>query len=145
MSPQQWHEVIGVHLHGTFHVTRAVVPHMRKSGFGRVVNITSYTGLHGNVGQTNYAAAKVGIVGFTKATAKEVARFGITVNAICPSARTAMVNAMAPDQLDAVERSIPAGRFAAPGEIAAAVGFLASVEAGYITGAVIPVDGGLSM
>jgi 3-oxoacyl-[acyl-carrier protein] reductase len=110
-----------------------------------VVNVTSYTGLHGNTGQANYAMAKAGIVGFTKSAAKELARFGVTVNAISPNARTQMVESMPPEKLAALEAQIPLGRFAEPAEMAAAVGFLASAEAGYITGAVLPVDGGLAM
>jgi len=145
MSDSQWREVLDVHLSGTFHVTRAVIPHMRKAGFGRIINLTSYTGLHGNIGQANYAAAKAGLIGFTKTVAKEVATFGITVNAISPAAATAMVAAVPPDKLALLLADVPQGRFADPSEIASAVSFLASAEAGYITGVVLPVDGGTSM
>jgi 3-oxoacyl-[acyl-carrier protein] reductase len=110
-----------------------------------VINVTSYTGLHGNPGQANYATAKAGIIGFTKTTAKELARFGVTVNALCPNATTRMVDTIPADRLAAIEASIPLGRIAAPSEMCAAVGFLASDEAAYITGIVLPVDGGLSM
>jgi 3-oxoacyl-[acyl-carrier protein] reductase len=145
MSDAQWREVLDVHLSGTFHVTRAVIPHMRAAAFGRIINVTSYTGLHGNVGQANYAAAKAGLIGFTKTVAKEVARFGITVNAISPAAATAMLAAVPPEKLAELQAEVPQGRFAEPSEISAAVSFLASAEAGYITGVVLPVDGGTSM
>lgn len=140
-----WDDVIAVHLTGTYNLTRAAIPPMRERGYGRIINVTSYSGLHGNVGQSNYSAAKAGIIGFTKAVAKEVARFGITVNAISPNARTAMVSAMPEERYAEFERQVPVGRFAEPEEIAPAVGFLASAEAGYVTGAVLSVDGGLSM
>jgi 3-oxoacyl-[acyl-carrier protein] reductase len=145
LSTAHWQQVLDVHLGGTFHVTRAVVPHMRAAGFGRIVNVTSYTGLHGNIGQSNYAAAKAGIIGFTKTVAKEVARFGITVNAISPNAATAMVAGVPADKLAELTTAIPLGRFADPAEIAPSVAFLASEQAGYITGTVLPVDGGMSM
>jgi 3-oxoacyl-[acyl-carrier protein] reductase len=145
MSDTQWREVLDVHLSGTFHVTRAVIPHMRAAGYGRIINVTSYTGLHGNVGQANYAAAKAGLIGFTKTVAKEVAKFGITVNAISPAAATAMLAAVPPEKLVELQADVPQGRFADPSEISAAVSFLASAEAGYITGVVLPVDGGTSM
>jgi 3-oxoacyl-[acyl-carrier protein] reductase len=145
LTATQWEQVLGVHLGGTFHVTRAVVPHMRAAGFGRIINVTSYTGMHGNVGQANYAAAKAGIIGFTKTVAKEVSRFGITVNAISPNAATAMVAGVPEDKLAELTAAIPLGRFADPAEMAPAVAFLASEQAGYITGTVLPVDGGMSM
>jgi 3-oxoacyl-[acyl-carrier protein] reductase len=143
---QAWGTTTGfVHLGGTFNFTRAVIPAMRAAGFGRIVNVTSYTGMHGNVGQVNYAAAKAGIIGMTKTVAKEVARFGITVNAISPNAATSMIADVPADKLAGLTTAIPQGRFADPEEMAATVAFLASREAGYITGAVLPVDGGMSM
>jgi 3-oxoacyl-[acyl-carrier protein] reductase len=145
LTDDDWDAVLGVHLGGTFRLTRACVPHFREQGFGRVVNVTSYTGLHGNVGQAAYAAAKAGIVGFTKTTAKELARFGTTVNAISPNAETRMIESMPAEVRAASVQLIPAGRYADASEITAAVAFLASEEAGYITGVVLPVDGGLSM
>jgi 3-oxoacyl-[acyl-carrier protein] reductase len=145
LSDADWQAVIAVHLTGTFNMTRAAIPTMREQGYGRFVNVTSYTGMHGNVGQANYAAAKAGIIGFTLATAKELARFGITVNAISPNAETDMVASIPEDRLEQLRAEIPMGRFSAPSEAAAAVGFLASEEAGYITGVVLPVDGGLSI
>ena len=145
IDDSQWSAVIGVHLTGTFLLTRAAVPSMRAKGYGRIINVTSYTGLHGNLGQANYAAAKAGIIGFTKSTAKDVASFGITVNAVSPNAATPMVQAVPESQRLRLAAAIPLGRFAEPGEICPAIGFLASEEAGYITGAVLPVDGGMAM
>jgi 3-oxoacyl-[acyl-carrier protein] reductase len=145
LDDADWEAILAVHLGGTFRFTRACVPHFRKQRYGRVVNVTSYTGLHGNVGQSAYAAAKAGIIGFTKTAAKELARFGVTVNAISPNAETRMIDSI-PDEKRAELRSlIPLGRFAEPSEIAAAVTFLASEEAGYVTGAIVPVDGGIAM
>ncbi|CAB4846958.1 unannotated protein [freshwater metagenome] len=145
MTDEQWREVLDVHLGGTFAMTRAAIPHMRSAGWGRIINVTSYTGMHGNIGQANYAAAKGGLIAFTKTVAKETAGFGITVNAISPNAATAMVTAVGPELLAAMTATVPMRRFAEPAEMAAAVAFLASEEAGYITGVVLPVDGGISM
>jgi 3-oxoacyl-[acyl-carrier protein] reductase len=145
LSDEDWAAVVGVSLTGTFALTRACVPHFRERGFGRVVNVTSYTGLHGNVGQAAYAAAKAGVVGFTKTAAKELGRFGVTVNAIVPNARTRMVESIPGPQREALEAQIPLGRFGEPAEMAATAAFLASDGAAYITGAVVAVDGGLSM
>ena len=188
LTDAAWAQVLDVHLGGTFHVTRAVVPHMRAAGFGRIVN----------VGQANYAAAgrvrqlrvraacgvqvvsrkappaahtgysqgrqrregppgrrelgpsiagpsMAGIIGFTKTVAKEVARFGITVNAVSPNAATAVVAGVPEAKLAELTAAIPMSRFADPAEMAPAVAFLASAEAGYMTGTVLPVDGGMSM
>ena len=143
LTDDDWEQVLGVHAGGTFRFTRACVPHFRAAGYGRVVNVTSYTGLHGNRGQANYATAKAGIIGFTKTAAKELAAFGVTVNAISPNAATRMIDSIPEEQRKAT--SGPMGRYADPAEMAAAVAFLASEEAAYITGVVLPVDGGLSM
>ena len=145
LEDADWDLVVNVHLGGTFRFTRACTPHFRAQASGRVVNVTSYTGLHGNLGQSAYAAAKAGIVGFTKTAAKELARFGVTVNAISPNAQTQMIESMPLDKRDAIAAQVPMGRFGDPAEITAAVSFLASDEAAYITGIVLPVDGGLSM
>ena len=109
------------------------------------MNVTSFTGLHGNPGQANYAAAKAGVVGFTKTAARELARFGVTVNAISPNANTRMIASVPEEKRQEWLRTIPMNRFAEPSEMCGAVAFLASVEAGYITGTVIHVDGGMSM
>ena len=145
LSDDDWEAVLGVHLGGTFRFTRACTPHFREAGFGRIVNVTSYTGLHGNMGQAAYAAAKAGIIGFTKTAAKELARFGVTVNAISPNAETRMIESMPKELYEEAKRNIPLGRWAQPSEMAATVAFLASEEAGYVTGVVLPVDGGISM
>lgn len=145
LDDADWEAVLRVHLGGTFRFTRACVPHFRRRGYGRVINVTSYTGLHGNIGQSAYAAAKAGIIGFTMTAAKELARFGVTVNAISPNADTRMVDSMPIDKREAIKAMIPMGRFAQPDEISATVAFLASEEANYITGEVVRVDGGLSM
>jgi 3-oxoacyl-[acyl-carrier protein] reductase len=145
LSDDDYETVMAVHAGGTFRFTRAVVPHFRRQGTGRIINVTSYTGLHGNPGQANYAMAKAGIIGFTKTAAKELARFGVTVNAISPNAWTRMISSIPEDKLAQLSAGIPMGRFAAAAEMAAAVAFLASDEASYITGVVLPVDGGLSL
>jgi 3-oxoacyl-[acyl-carrier protein] reductase len=145
LTDDDYEAVMAVHAGGTFRFTRAVVPHFRRQGSGRIINITSYTGLRGNPGQSNYAMAKAGIIGFTKTVAKELARFGVTVNAISPNARTRMISSIPEERLAQLTAAIPMGRFADTSEMAAAVAFLASDEASYITGVVLPVDGGLSL
>lgn len=143
ITDDDWAQVLEVHAGGTFRFTRAAVPHFRKQQFGRVINITSYTGLRGNRGQANYATAKAGIIGFTKTAAKELAAFGVTVNAISPNAATRMTATIPEEKL--TELTGPIARLADPSEMADAICFLASEEAGYITGIVLPVDGGVSM
>jgi 3-oxoacyl-[acyl-carrier protein] reductase len=145
LTDDDWERVLATHAGGTFRFTRACIPHFRAQGYGRIINVTSYTGLHGNLGQANYATAKAGIIGFTKSVAKETGRFGITVNAISPNARTRMVESIPADRLEEITQAIPMGRWGDPAEMAFAVGFLASEEASYITGAVLPVDGGLAI
>jgi 3-oxoacyl-[acyl-carrier protein] reductase len=142
---EDWDMVLGVHAGGTFRLTRACVPTFRHQGSGRIINVTSYTGLHGNLGQANYATAKAGIIGFTRTVAKELARFGVTVNAISPNAATRMIESIPEPRRKELEAQVPLGRFGAPAEMCAAVAFLASDEAAYITGVVLPVDGGLSI
>ncbi|GAD82346.1 SDR family oxidoreductase [Nocardia asteroides] len=145
LTDDDYEQVMAVHAGGTFRFTRACVPYFRERGYGRVVNVTSYTGLRGNPGQSNYAMAKAGIIGFTKTAAKELARFGVTVNAISPNAETRMIASIPDDKKAELTGQIPMGRFAEPSEMASAVAFLASAEAGYITGTVLPVDGGISI
>lgn len=143
LTDDDWEQVLAVHAGGTFRFTRACVPHFRERGFGRVINVTSYTGLHGNRGQANYATAKAGIIGFTKTAAKELGAFGVTVNAVSPNAATRMTATIPEERI--AELTGPIERFADPSEIASAVCFLASDEAAYITGVVLPVDGGVSI
>ena len=145
MTDEDWEQVLAIHAGGTFKFTRAAVPHFRAQNYGRIINVTSYTGLHGNTGQANYATAKAGIIGLTKTSAKELARFGVTVNAISPNAKTRMVASIPEDKMAYLTAQIPMGRFAEADEIAPAIAFLASEESGYITGTVLPVDGGISM
>jgi 3-oxoacyl-[acyl-carrier protein] reductase len=145
LSDDDWNLVVDVSLGGTFRFTRACIPHFRAQEHGRVVNVTSYTGLHGNIGQAAYGAAKAGVIGFSKTAAKELARFGVTVNVISPNAQTRMIDSIPEDHLKEIAALIPLGRFADPAEIAAGVLFLASDEARYITGAIFPIDGGVSM
>jgi 3-oxoacyl-[acyl-carrier protein] reductase len=145
MDDDAWNDVLDVHLGGTFRMIRACAPHFRSQKYGRIVNLTSYTGLHGNLGQANYAAAKAGIIGLTKTAAKELGRSGVTANAVLPFADTGMTASIPDDRKAALVASVPLGRVAAAEEMAAAVAFLASAEAGYVTGTVIQVDGGISM
>ncbi|WP_315770714.1 SDR family NAD(P)-dependent oxidoreductase [Rhodococcoides kroppenstedtii] len=145
LSDDDYEQVMAVHAGGTFRFTRACVPHFRERGFGRVINVTSYTGLRGNPGQSNYSMAKAGIIGFTKTAAKELAHFGVTVNAISPNAETRMIESIPEDKKAELAAQIPLKRFAEPREMATAVAFLASGEAAYITGVVLPVDGGISI
>lgn len=141
MDPADWHRVIDVHLHGFFYVTRAVLPMMVRKRKGRIVNVVSLSGVQGMAGQTNYAAAKAGIIGATKSLARELARRNITVNAVAPGfIRTDMTADIDEEPYKSV---IPAGRFGTPEEVAAAVAFLCSDEASYITGEVLNVNGGL--
>jgi 3-oxoacyl-[acyl-carrier protein] reductase len=145
LSDDDWESVIAVHLGGTFRFTRGCAPYFRKQNYGRVVNVTSISGLHGNLGQAAYSAAKAGIVGLTLTSAKELARFGVTVNAISPSARTRMVESIPPERMREIEQAIPLGRVGEPSEMADAVAFLAAEESRFITGIVLNVDGGQGM
>jgi acetoacetyl-CoA reductase len=147
MTPQQWQEVINTNLSSLFNMTRPVWEGMRARKFGRVISISSVNGQKGQMGQVNYSAAKAGDLGFVKALAQEGARAGITVNAICPGyIETDMVKAIDPA---IVERNIlpqiPVGRLGQPEEIARAVVFLASDEAGFITGSTLTANGGQYM
>ena len=144
MTPAQWHELIRVNLDGLFNTCHAVVEGMSARGFGRIVNISSVNGQTGQFGQTNYAAAKSGMHGFTMSLAREVARKGVTVNSVSPGyCETALVMAM-PEEIRArIIDDVPVGRLGQPREIARAVAFLAAEDAGFITGANLPVNGGL--
>jgi len=146
MSEKDWDLVINTNLKGAFNCTKAAIRPMMRQRYGRIVNITSVAGLAGNPGQANYSAAKAGLVGFTKAVAKEVGSRNITVNAVAPGFIPTDLTASLPQEL--VEKAIemtPLGRPGTSEEIANAVAFLASEEASYITGVVLRVDGGLAM
>lgn len=146
MELADWMDVINTNLNSCFNMCRAVIPAMRDRNEGRVINISSINGQKGQLGQANYAAAKAGMLGFTKALALENAAKGITVNAICPGyVSTDMTAAMPPDTLNNIIRNIPAGRMGEVDEIAAAVVFLASDKAAFITGATLSVNGGQYM
>ena len=146
MTDQAWREVLEVNLTGAFNMTRAVLRPMLKARSGRIVNMSSVSGQMGNAGQANYSASKAGLIGLTKATAREVASRGITVNAVAPGFVVTELTDGLPDSVkDAIKAATPLGRFASVDEIAAAVTFLASDEAAYITGQVLGVDGGLAM
>jgi acetoacetyl-CoA reductase len=146
MTEADWMAVINTNLNSVFNVTRQVIDGMSERGWGRIINISSVNAIKGQFGQTNYSAAKAGMAGFSKALAQEVVRKGVTVNTVSPGyVETDMVMAIRQEIRDQIVSSIPMGRLAKPGEIAAVVAFLASEEAGYITGANISVNGGMHM
>jgi acetoacetyl-CoA reductase len=146
MDPAQWRAVIAVNLDGVFNMCRNVVESMCTRGYGRVVNISSVNGQTGQFGQTNYAASKAGMHGFTMAMAREVARKGVTVNSVSPGyCRTALVETIPQQVRDDIIAHVPVGRICEPHEIARVVAFLADEHAAYITGANIPVNGGYFM
>lgn len=146
MTAEEWDEVLAVNLRSVFLCTRTALRGMLKARWGRVISITSVSGLAGNAGQANYAAAKAGIVGFTKSVAKEVGSRGITVNAVAPGfIETDMTGAIDEAGREQVRTLITLGRFGTPEEISAAVGYLASEQAAYVTGQVLVVDGGLAI
>jgi acetoacetyl-CoA reductase len=143
MSSEEWDAVLQTNLSSVFHLTARVLPHMVEAGYGRIVNISSVIGLHGNFGQANYAAAKAGIIGFTKSAAIELARKGVTVNAIAPGfIETEMIAAMPEDVRARILARIPLARFGRPEEVAKVVVFLVA-DGDYITGQVITIDGGM--
>jgi acetoacetyl-CoA reductase len=146
MTPEQWRAVLATNLDSVFNVTRHVLDGMCERGWGRIVNISSVNAVRGQFGQTNYAAAKAGILGFTKSLAQEVVRKGVTVNAISPGyVETDMVMAIREDVRQKIVSEIPAGRLATTDEIADAVAFLVADNSGYITGTNLAVNGGLHM
>lgn len=146
MKNEEWHEVIKTNLDAVYYLSRACIRSMLKARFGRIINISSVSGVMGNPGQTNYAAAKAGLIGFTKSLACEVASRNITVNVIAPGfIDTEMTKILPEEQKKLLLERVPMGRLGSPEEIAAVVGFLASSEAGYITGETIQVNGGMYM
>jgi 3-oxoacyl-[acyl-carrier protein] reductase len=146
MSDEEWQSVIDVNLTSTFRLCRGVLRGMMKARWGRIVNVSSVVGATGNPGQGNYAASKAGMVGMSKSLAAEVASRNITVNCVAPGfITTAMTDKLTEDQKSRILTSVPAGRMGEASEIAAAVLYLASPEAGYVTGAVLHVNGGLAM
>ena len=146
MSDDAWREVLSTNLDGAFYAIRRVTPGMMKARFGRIVNVGSASGSTGSAGQVNYAAAKAGLIGLTRSVARELASRGITANVVSPGPiDTAMLGALSDDRKSELTNLVPLNRLGNPEEVGAAVAFLCSGAAGYITGAVVPVDGGLSM
>jgi len=146
MKDDEWNDIIDTNLTPIFRMSKAVLRGMMKKRSGRIINVGSVVGTMGNAGQTNYAAAKAGVIGFTKSMAREVASRGVTVNTVAPGfIETDMTKALNDDQRAATLSNVPAGRLGDPREIASAVAFLASPEAAYITGETLHVNGGMYM
>ena len=144
MSWKDWEEVLNINLFAAFHGCQAVLPTMISQRSGRIVNVSSLSAILAPAGQTNYAAAKAGLVGLTQSLAKEVARLNITVNAVCPGyVETQALGALSVEQRQALQAKVPMRRFGKPEEVAAAIRFLACPEASYITGSVLKIDGGI--
>jgi 3-oxoacyl-[acyl-carrier protein] reductase len=144
MTDEQWDEVIGVDLSGTFRCSKAFVEEISASGHGRIINISSLIGVMGNIGQVNYAAAKSGVIGFTKGLARELARSGTTVNVVAPGfISTTMVNRIPDKAKEKILAQIPMGRLGTPREVAMSVVYLASHDGDYITGTVLNLNGGM--
>lgn len=146
MSDEDWDAVLATNLTGAFHTTRAALRPMLRKRQGRIINITSVVGLTGNAGQGNYAAAKAGLIGFTKSVAREVASRNITVNAVAPGYIVTEMTDKLPDEMKTkIAEQIPLGRLGTPEDVAGVVAFLASPAAAYVTGCVLTVDGGMTM
>jgi 3-oxoacyl-[acyl-carrier protein] reductase len=146
MKDEDWQAVLDVNLSSAFRLSRAALRGMMKKRWGRIINITSVVGVTGNAGQANYAAAKAGMIGMTKAIAAEIATRGITVNCIAPGfIATAMTEKLTAEQREAGAKAIPIGRFGTPDEVASAAVYLASPEAAYVTGQTLHVNGGMAM
>ena len=146
LTVEDWHAVLRINLSGAFYMTKAVLDHMTGAGFGRIVNISSVIGQTGSVGQANYASSKAGLIGFSKSLAQEVAAKGVTVNCVAPGyIETEMVAAVPEKVLTKLLARVPMGRLGQASEIARTVQFLVDDNAGYITGSVISVNGGLDM
>lgn len=146
MKERDFDDVVATDLKGVFNMTRHAAKPLMKQRYGRIVNITSLSGVVGQAGQANYSAAKAGVIGLTKATARELAARDVTVNAVAPGfVATDMTACMKPEVLEQLVQNVPLKRMAAPAEVADAVAFLASDKAGYITGQVLHIDGGLGM
>jgi 3-oxoacyl-[acyl-carrier protein] reductase len=146
MSDEDWRRVLDTNLGGAFHTCRAAARGMMKKRAGSIVNLTSVVGLHGNPGQTNYAASKAGLVGFTKSLAKEMASRGVRANAVAPGYIQTALTEVLPDEVQqAILANTPLGRLGTPEDVAGAVRFLCSDEASFVTGEVLLVDGGLGM
>lgn len=146
MNPGAWDEVIQTNLTSAYHLTRLALPRMIKNRWGRIIYVSSVVAQMGIAGQANYGASKAGLIGLARSLAREVASRSVTVNVIAPGAvDTDMLNVLGSERVEAMLAQIPMRRAASPMEIASAIGFLASESAGYITGAVLPVDGGLAM
>jgi 3-oxoacyl-[acyl-carrier protein] reductase len=146
MTDDQWGDVLRTNLTGAFHTIRRATPRMMRGRWGRIVNVSSVSGQAGAAGQANYAAAKAGLLGLTRAVARELAPRGITCNAVAPGPIvTAMTEGMPAEWRAVMEATVPLGRLGSPEEVASVVGFLCSEPAGYVTGALVPVDGGLGM
>ncbi|RME94229.1 MAG: 3-oxoacyl-ACP reductase FabG [Bacteroidetes bacterium] len=146
ITPEQWQAVIDVNLNGVFYCTKAVYPYMAEAGYGRILNASSVVGLQGNFGQSNYVAAKAGVIGLTKVWAREFGRKGITVNAVAPGfIATEMMKTIPEKVLDMFRSKTPLGRLGEPAEVANLYAFLASEEASFITGSTYSVDGGVTV
>jgi 3-oxoacyl-[acyl-carrier protein] reductase len=146
MSAERFHEPFATSVHGAFHLTSRVAPAMVRARWGRIVNISSVVALSGSAGQVNYGAAKAAVVGFSRSLARELAGRSVTVNVVAPGpVASPMLDEVGPERVAALAASVPLGRIGEPDEVAATIAFLCSEPAAYITGAVVPVDGGLGL